>query len=168
VTAGALRKIRHGRKKPVPVRGQAILESIFGIIMFTIILTLTMSITAYLYFQQAMVTAAREGARQAALNTEIGTSATESAGIAYVRSYVIDEVKHLTGQTFDSDIATITVIPPSQSEDQTPGQRMVSVSINWQMKNPINISGFLNALGADGSAFDTIPVKAMATMRYEE
>jgi uncharacterized protein (UPF0333 family) len=148
--------------------GQAIVESIFGILIFTILLALIMSITAYLYFQQALVTAAREGARQASLNSDIGAPGTENAGVTYVKNYVIDEIQKLTGQVYSSTTATITISPPSQSPNQTNGKRMVIVTIDWKMKNPVNIAGLLNALGTDGSAFDVIPVYATATMRYEE
>lgn len=154
--------------KRKPASGQALIESLASIIIFTILLSLVMSLTAYLYFQQALVTAAREGARQAALNSDIGATTTEATGVSYVKNYVTDEIKQLTGQTYDAATATITVNAPSQSANQTPGQRMVSVNINWKMQNPINIAGLLNALGTDGSAFGTIPVSATATMRYEE
>ncbi len=148
--------------------GQVVIESIASIIIFTILLATVMSITVYLYFQQALVTAARDGARQASLNTALGTVSTESAGMTFVENYVANEIEQLTGQVSSPGNSTITVVPPSDSPVQTPGQRTVSVTIQWQMKNPIGIAGFLNALGADGSAFDTIPVGATATMRYEE
>jgi hypothetical protein len=163
VFAGLQKRVNRSRKA-----GQAIVESIVGILIFTMLLAFIMSITAYLYFQQALVTAAREGARQASLNTDIGATTTESAGKAYVKNYVIDEIQQLTGQTYNSTMASITVSPPSQSPNQANGKRMVSVTINWNMKNPVNIAGFVEAMGADGSAFDVIPVYAMATMRYEE
>ena len=148
--------------------GQAIIESIVGILIFCILLALIMSITAYLYFQQALVTAAREGARQASLNSDIGALNTENAGINYVQNYVITEIEQLTGQSYNSSQASIVVTPPSKSPSQVNGKRMVTVAINWKMKNPVNIAGLLRALGTDGSAFETIPVYAMATMRYEE
>lgn len=160
-----LQQLKAGRSKK---SGQAIIESIVGILIFTILLALVVSITAYLYFQQALVTAAREGARQASLNADIGAPGTENAGVSYVQNYVIDEIQQLTGQTYDGNNATIVVTPPSQSPNQMSGKRMVTVTIDWKMKNPVNIAGLLNALGANGSAFEVIPVHAMATMRYEE
>src|SRR5690606_11916825 len=140
--------------------GQAIIESIVGILIFTILLALIMSVTVYLYFQQALVTAAREGARQAALNSDIGALNTENAGINYVENYVINEIQQLTGQSYNSNQASIVVTPPSQSPSQINGKRMVTVTINWNLKNPVNIAGLLRALGANGSAFETIPVYA--------
>lgn len=159
--------------KPFPYQrkarsGQVIVESIASIIIFTILLSLIMSISVYLYFQQALVTTAREGARQASLNSELGSTSTQATGISYVTSYVQNEFLQLTGQSYSSSMATITVTPPSASTNQTPGYRTVTVSIDWKMKNPIGIANLLNAMHMDGSAFDTIPCHASATMRYEE
>ena len=148
--------------------GQVVVESIVSIILFVIMLSLIMSISVYLYFQQALVTTAREGARQAALNSDLGSVGTQSAGMIYVSNYVQNEFKQLTGQTYSAAMATITVTPPSASVNQTIGYRTVTVSINWKMKNPIGIANLLKAMKVDGSAFDTIPCFATATMRYEE
>ena len=148
--------------------GQVVVESIVSILIFVIMLSLIMSISMYLYFQQALVTTAREGARQASLNSDMGATGTQQAGINYVSSYVQNEFKQLTGQTYSPTMATITIIPPSQSANQTPGYRTVTVTVDWKMKNPIGIAKLLNAMNVDGSAFDTIPCHATATMRYEE
>lgn len=148
--------------------GQAVIEIIAGIVIFTIMMSLIMSISAYLYFQQALVTAAREGARHASFNSDLGEGGSEQAGSNEVRAYVQNTILQLTGQQASPSIATITVVPPSQSANQTSGRRTVSVNIVWQMKNPIGIAGFLDALGTDGDAFRTFPVYATATMRYEE
>lgn len=149
-------------------RGQVVVESIVSIIIFTMMLAFIMSFSVYLYFQQALVTTAREGARQASLNSDLGSTTTQSNGINYVTNYVENEFKQLTGQTYSATMATITVTPPSASANQTPGYRTVAVTINWKMKNPIGIAAMLNAMKIDGSAFDTIPCYATATMRYEE
>lgn len=148
--------------------GQVVIEMIVGLIIFTIMLALVMSISVYLYFQQALVTAAREGARQASLNNAIGTGNGEAAGMAEIQGYVSETIRHLTGQEATSGVANIIVIPPSQSSDQTSGNRTVTVNIIWQMQNPIGIAGMLSALGAKGESFKTFPVYATATMRYEE
>lgn len=148
--------------------GQVVIEVIASIIMFTIMLAMVMSISVYLYFQQALVTAAREGCRQASLDSSIGAQSTEQTGVNNVKTYVQTEIQRLTGQTFNSSTATITVVPPSQSASQVSGQRDVQVQITWQMTNPVGIGNFVEAFGADGSAFKTIPVSASATMRYEE
>lgn len=147
-------------------RGQAIIESIASIILFALLLALVMSITVYLYFQQALVTCAREGARMASLNTTMATD--EAAGKAEIVDYVEDEVRSLTGQSFDNGEGDVDVSGPSESASQTPGERTVTVTITYNMQNPLGIEAFINALGGDGSAFGTIPVAASATMRYEE
>lgn len=145
-------------------KGQAIIESTVSIILFAMLIALVMTVTLYLYIQQAMVTAAREGARMASLNADMATD--EAAGTTTVKEYVKNEIAALTGQTATDD--DITVLGPSSSANQTAGERTVTVSINYTMDNPVNIAGFINALGGDGSAFDNIPVQSSATMRYEE
>jgi hypothetical protein len=148
--------------------GQAVIESIASIIIFTLMLGLVMCISVYLYFQQAIVTAAREGARQASLNTALGSSGSEQSGIDSVQAYVADEVQKLTGQTFSPTVATINVSPPSASADQTPGKRQVTVSIVWNMANPVTVGNMAAAFGGNADTFNNIPVSASATMRYEE
>ena len=145
-------------------RGQGVLEITASLIMFTIMIALTMSISAYLYTQHAFVTAARDGARKAAVNTDLGDPATEATGITDIQNEVIDSVAQLTGQLVDED--NITVTPPDAAG--TPGDRTVSVVINFDMDNPVNIAGLLGAMGAGGDDFATIPIFSTATMRYEE
>ncbi len=148
--------------------GQAIIEMIGGMIIFTLLLAMVMSLSMYLYFQQALVTAAREGARHASLNNNLGSTSTERTGISEIQSYVTTSIRNLTGQTVSPSVATITVSPPSESASQTIGNRTVTVSIQWRMTNPLGVANFLNALGANGDNFRTFPVAASATMRYEE
>lgn len=148
--------------------GQAIIEMIGGMIIFTLLLAMVMSLSMYLYFQQALVTAAREGARHASLNNNLGSTSTERTGISEIQSYVTTAIRNLTGQTVSPSVATITVVPPSESASQTVGSRNVTVSIQWRMTNPLGVANFLNALGANGDNFRTFPVAASATMRYEE
>jgi len=148
--------------------GQAVIESIASIIIFTLMLGMVMCISVYLYFQQALVTAAREGARQASLNSELGSSGSQQDGIDSVQTYVGTEVQKLTGQAYSPDVATITVTPPSASADQTPGKREVTVSIVWTMTNPVSVGNMAAAFGGNADTFNRIPVSASATMRYEE
>jgi len=147
--------------------GQAVIESIVSLILFVMMLGLIMAISVYLYFQQALVTAAREGAREASLNADLGSLSSESGGIADVEDYVANEIQQLTGQVIGNN-ANIVVTPPSASASQVPGERTVRVDISWSLNNPVGIGNFLTAMGGDGSAFTTIPVSATATMRYEE
>lgn len=156
------------RKKTGTQSGQAVIEMVAGIVMFTLMLALIMSLSVYLYFQQALITAAREGARQASLNSSLGSGGSEQAGITAIQNYVATSIQNLTGQVASPAVATITVIPPSESAVQTAGDRTVTVNIQWQMENPVGVAGFLDSLGADGTSFRTFPVFATATMRYEE
>jgi len=159
-------KIENRKIRRQAARGTAVIESIASIVIFTMMLGFVMSITCYLYFQQALVTAAREGARQAALNSDIGDPSSEGSGVSSIETYVENEILALTGQPANG--GNVIVTPPSQSSSQTPGQRTVEVEINWQMQNPVGIYNMIDALGGDGEPFRTIPVNARATMRYEE
>ncbi len=159
---------RKGLHKRAAQSGQVVIEMIGGLVIFSMMLALVMSISAYLYFQQALVTAAREGAREASLNNDIGTPGSENKGVTTVKNYVSDTIEALTGQETTTSVATITVVPPSQSLSQASGDRTVRVDIQWKMTNPVGVAGLMDALGGDGSHFRTIPVYATATMRYEE
>lgn len=154
------RRVRKAQK------GQAVIESIASILLFVMMLGLVMAISVYLYFQQALVTAAREGARQAALNADLGEVATEGSGVADVKDYVRQQIAQTTGQ--DVAASDITVWAPSDSADQTPGNRTVTVRIDWELQNPVGVGNFISALGGDGAPYATIPVTAQATMRYED
>lgn len=145
-------------------KGQGVIEIIGSLIIFTIMLSLMMSVSVYLYIQHAMVSVAREGTRSASLNTKLGETATSNAGISETRTFVKNSALQIAGSTLTD--GEITVTPPSPTG--TLGQRTVTVTINHTMNNPVNIAGFLEALGADGEEFRHIPVSATATMRYEE
>ena len=154
-------------KQPVKrgQKGQAVIEILASIIIFTIMLALIMTVSAYLYVQHAMISAAREGARMASLNADLGTAAGQGAGEDSIVAYVQDSVQKLTGQNIDA--ADITVEPPDLAAAS--GAKQVRVTINYQMNNPIPIAEFLTALGVDDtSGIAQIPVTATAAMRYEE
>jgi hypothetical protein len=142
-------------------RGQALIESTISIILFTMLLATMVSFCVYLYMQQAIVTVAREGARQASLTDDLANN-TDS-----VEQYVKDEVRSLTGQNFDNGTGSIMVDGPLPSTSN-PNINVVTVSIDYSIPNPIPIGSFMTALGGDGTAFNSIPVAASATMRYED
>lgn len=152
---------RNGRKRE---KGQSVIELTASIIMFVIMMGLVFSISAYLYVQHAMVSAAREGARNASLNTEIGDEDTTQEGVDAVEAYVVEAVQSMTG--LDMENENVTVTPPDAGE--AVGERMVTVQINYNMENPLPIAGFLQAFGASGEGLDAFPITAVATMRYEE
>lgn len=145
-------------------KGQSMIELTASLIMFVIMIALIFSISAYLYMQHAMVSAAREGARTASLNTDIGDSDTQADGVNDVEDYVVTAVNNLTGITIEPE--NVTVTPPDPGAAQ--GERTVTVQINYSMENPLPIAAFLQAFGASGEGLDIIPVVASATMRYEE
>ncbi len=151
-------------------KGQAVIETIASIIIFVIMLALIISISVYLYVQHAMISAARESCRMASLNSGYADEATQATAITETEEYVLAAIESLTGQTPsadpDSGNIEITVSPPDLS--LAAGDKTITVTIDYQMENPIPIDEFLSALGADGDAFGTIPVHATATMRYEE
>ncbi len=156
-------KHRSAGRKHRAAEGQAIIEIVGGLIIFTIMLCLIMTITGWLYLQQAIVTSAREGARQASLNDALGVLTTQVTGITATQAYVINEVKSLTGQAITA--SNVTVTPPTG----VVGSRMVTVTIKMNFVNPVKIDGFLSGVGVTGAnTFGTIPVSSQATMRYED
>ncbi len=159
LNAKALGLSKHSKKS-----GQGVIEITAMLIVFTILISVVMSFSAFLYLQHAMITSAREGTRIAALNGDLGDTDTQDTGTTAVQQYVINSAQSLSGQTLTEDDITVTAPDP----DGTTGERTVTVTINYDMQNPVNIGGLLTALGADGSVFDTFPVVATATMRYEE
>jgi hypothetical protein len=151
------------RRSRSAASGQVVIESIASLLIFTIMLAVIMTITMWLYLQQALVTSAREGARQASLNAELAGAATKSAGVGAVKAYVQNTVRSLTGQ--DIDPSQITVTGPTGA---TPGQRTVAVTLSMTLKNPLGVAALFDALGTSGAKFDNIPMSASATLRYEE
>lgn len=145
--------------------GQAIIDSIASIIIFAIMLALIMTISMWLYVQQALVTTAREGARQASLNSSMAstTASVKLSGINTVKAYIQNEMLKLTGQAIPS--SNITITGPTGA---TAGQRTMQVTLQMSLKNPVNVAGLLNAFGGNGNAFSLIPMNASATLRYEE
>jgi hypothetical protein len=143
-------------------QGQGIIEMIFGMIMFVSMISLSCTVCMYLYMQHALVSAAREGARTAAIQEGYATGAAASATAA-VTAAVKNFVQQTTGQTLAD--SNVVVTPPSGAT----GQRNVRVQVNYTLKNPIPIAGFMSGLGATGtSSYDNISMAASSTMRYEE
>ena len=153
---GQARRIHRTRE-----RGQAIIESIASIILFCLMLTMVCSITMYLYFEQAMVTAAREGARLASLTSNLSTAAGKSSVSTSVRT----TVQALTGQQYDGSTDTITVVGPTGT---TTGRRTCSVTVTYRRNNPLGIAHLIDALDGEGESWRYLTVSSSATMRYEE
>ncbi len=145
-------------------KGQAIIEMIFSIIMFAIMLSSVTAMSAYLYVQHATITAAREGARIAALNSDLGSAANVGVGEAAVEDFVIDMMASASGITISS--ADVTVTAPDALDPV--GDRSVQIDIDYELTNPIPVGSILTALTGNSYGFDTIPIHSEATMHYEE
>jgi hypothetical protein len=135
-------------------KGQAVVELIPSIIIFTLMIAMIASASFYLFIQHAVVSAAREGARTAALSEpdEAEANATQR-----VQTFL----QSTTGQT------------PTLVDVEGPtgpvGQRNYRVTVDLDLQNPIPIQQLLTALGAGaGVNLESIPVTASAEMRYEE
>jgi hypothetical protein len=144
-------------------KGQATLELIPTLICFAMMLAVVSALCLYLYLQNITITVAREGARFASLNAELGTTATQAVGTAAVKSRISDMVQNALGSPLPANGVTIT--PPTG----TLGNRLVKVKINMNITNPISIPDF-NATfnGEPAKLFETIPLTAEASAHYEE
>lgn len=145
--------------------GQAIVEMVASIIMFAAMVTTITGVSAYLYVQHVMITAAREGARVASLNTGLGGTDI-TGGTNAVISAVQNITSSMSGIQLQS--AEIQVTPPSSTDAY--GQKTVMVTVQHNFQNPIPVDSFLNGFGGQAANLnlDTIPVQATAMMRYEE
>lgn len=144
-------------------QGQAAVEMVMSVLMFVIMLAMVMSLSLYLYVQHTLFTAAREGARIAAVDPSFGNAATTSTGTANVQSWVQNFVSSSTGIQLNN--SNITVSGPTGAT----GSRNITVTLNYTFQNPVQVLTLLNRLGG-GSAtgLDTITMSSNATMRYEE
>lgn len=142
--------------------GQAIIELIAGLIMFSLLLVVITSMSAYLYLEHAVVTATREGARLAALSTDLAGDDIAGATDA-VRTRVQQAMLAASGQAIPDE--AITVIPPDVSA--TTGQRTVEVQVNFSVDTPFNPGGILSGFNAASTPL-TVPLFGRAIMRYEE
>lgn len=144
-------------------RGQAAVEMVMTLVMFVTMIALICTICIYLYLQFSLVTAAREGARTAAVSPGLAQSTTLAAAQTTVRNRVKAFFSQATGQSLtDGDIAVTA--PTGQF-----GLRNVSVTVDFVMNNPLRIADLLSAMGVSNTAtLATIPLQASASMRFEE
>jgi hypothetical protein len=147
--------------KQSPKSGQAIIELVGALLILVIMFCCISTLSLYFYVNHTVVTAARMGARTAAVNAQLATNFT--AGAQTVRDQVKAFFLSSTGQTLsDGDI---TVNAPTGNV----GKRITSVTVNFTLNNPINIGGLLTAMGAaNGNKLNSFPVSANSSMRYEE
>ncbi len=144
--------------------GQGIIELIVGILMFTLLIALVVNVSTYLYVQHTMVTAAREGARVAALNEEIGDPDSASAGVEAVRDHITGMVVDTTGISLDEE--NITITPPNPADPI--GERSVSVEIDMTFEHVLPASEFAAALSQASATGGSSLLHAEASMHYEE
>lgn len=143
-------------------RGQAVLEVILSIIMFVILFLGISAVSLYLFVQCSLVSAARDGARTAALNLQLGDPATQSTGVKAVQDSVIAFAKNTAGVSLS--YPNITVAGPTGAI----GNRQVTVTINYQFNNPVPLQSFLTSLNATYAGLDKIQLSSSASMRYED
>lgn len=143
-------------------KGQAVIESIFSIIITVVMFMLICAISLYMYMQTTVFMAARQGARIAAVDRNMVTS--PSSARANVVSTVQNFFSGITGQTLNS--GDIVLTGPTGSI----GSRNVTVRVTFNMRSPIPAGAFFAGLGAgnDPDDLDTFRCQASATMRFEE
>jgi hypothetical protein len=145
-------------------KGQGVLELIPTLILFCLMLAMLTSVCLYLYLQNVTITVARESARFASLNAELGTASTEANGRSAVQTKTTQMVYKSIGQTVDP--SNVEVSAPTGSF----GERIVSVRVNLDIPNPVvvpDLSAEFN--GEPGKRlFETIPLTAEASAHYEE
>jgi hypothetical protein len=149
--------------KPAVRAGQASIELVMSLLMFVMMLGSLLSLSMYMYINHSFLTASKEGARTAAVETNLANASTYSTGLSNVRTWVKSFVSSSTGiQLADSNI---TLTGPTG----TYGSRTVAVTVTYNFQNPVQIRTFMNRLGG-GSAtgLDTFTITNTATMRYEE
>ncbi len=135
--------------------GQAVVESVFSIIITTVMFGMICAICVYLFFQANVFMAARHGARIAATGADNATVVSETQGF----------FNGTTNQTLAG--GNITVTGPTGA---TIGQRNMSVAVTYTINSPVPIGAFLDSYGATGAAdaLDSFDTAATATMRLEE
>jgi hypothetical protein len=144
-------------------KGQAVLELIPSLVMFVTMLSVIFTLCIYLYFQNILITAAREGARVASLTPELATTGQLEAGRSAVIAAVQNFMQQTTGQQLTPE--QIEVTAPSG----TFGERTVKVAIDYNLTSPVPIPDMSSDYNGDPSTlYHSIPLSASATMHYEE
>jgi Flp pilus assembly protein TadG len=143
--------------------GQATIELVMSFLMFVIMVAALLGVSTYLYVNHSLLTAAKEGARAASLDVNLGNTTTRATGVTAVQNRVITFVRQSTGFTIPAN--NITVTGPTG----TTGSRIVQVQVQVQFTNPVQIRTFLNRLnGGNTSNLDRVTIRTNASMRYEE
>lgn len=150
-------------------KGQAIVELVVNVIVFAIMIALTAGLSSYLYLEHLILTAAREGARAAALDGDfaLGNTATATTN---VQTVVKDFMRNTAGQVLNDANSEINVTAPDPAGVK--GDRTVGVEVIYEVANPVAIADFIAQYGsgaADANApLSTFRMEGSAMMRYEE
>lgn len=143
--------------------GQGTVELIFTTIIFSVLLAFTANVSVYLYVVHSFTSAARHGARIAAMDTDLA-SADPAAAKDTIASEIQSFIQGTTGITIDS--SAVQIIPPDAA--QPVGARSVTVVIDYNLPLPLNVSGLIEAMGGSGEGLDSVPIHAGAVMHFEE
>lgn len=155
------KSFRHGKYSRAE-KGQAVVETVVSMIIFSFMVGGIAALSAYLYMQHSLVSAARFGSRKASINSDIGNG-NFAQGEQDITDDVIDFWAATTGQEITAD--DVTVDGPNGAQQ---GERTVTVTVNYELQNPVNFDGALQAIGAGPSGLGQIEMAASATMHYEE
>jgi hypothetical protein len=145
-------------------KGQGSLELIPSLIMICLLMAAIAGLCVMLYLQNIAITVAREGARFASVNPELGMPATQAAGRTAVQSKISQMLNDAIGITPTSvDIGI-------DNPNGTYGERMVKVRLNLAIPNPVVIPDLSQGFTSDsgGRLLATIPLSAEAAAHYEE
>jgi hypothetical protein len=151
-------------KSNIHQKGQASIELVMSLLLFVAMLGTLLSLSMYMYINHTFLTAAKEGARMAAVEANLANAGTWATGEDNVIEWVQNFVSSSSGIALaDDDIAL------SGPDGGTIGNRTVTVTVSYEFQNPVQIRTFMNRLsGGSASGLDTFTITNTATMRYEE
>jgi len=144
--------------------GQAVIESVFSILITVILFMFIAALCVFLYLQTTVFMAARHGARLAAVSSLMATN--PASVTTTVRSGVQSYFIGVTGGRVIPS-GNITLTGPTG----TVGARTVTVRVTYTVTDGIPVGALLQTLGvsaATAADIDSFDCAATATMRYEE
>ena len=147
-------------------KGQASVDLVASLVMFSIMLASLVSISLFLYLNHAFTTAAAIGGRVASSDVNIGSPTTFATGEANVRSQVKQFIESASGITLSDN--QIAVTQPRRAL----GSRQVTVSITHDVDSPIKVQPMMNEMAHPGQAppagADKFTISSSATFHYED
>lgn len=147
-------------------KGQASVDIVASLIMFSIMLASLVSISLFLYLNHAFATAAAIGGRVASSDVNIGNPTTFATGEANVKSQVKDFIKSASGIELENN--QISVTAPTGAI----GNRQVKVSITHNVDSPIKVQSMMSQMAHPGQpppeGADKFTISSAATFHYED